>query len=562
MKKKITIFIILALLFNSCNETDWLKEKPLDFLTPQNVYVTKVQFQQALNFLHDNYRFLRWGADLDFIVTLSCTDYIHGGYDFPDQKYNNYRAWITPESNHIQFLWTTCYKGIGSANVILERLQLASEISEADKAVIQGEALFFRALYFNMLATMYGGVPITTEVISEPKRDFTRNSRIEVYEQCSKDLEEASLLLNDIENTRDGAISKQAAQHLLAEVYISLNKFQESINASTSVINHPGMKLMTHRFGSRKEEPGDVYWDLFRLNNQNRSTSGNTETIWALQYELFNSGSSYSANTQVLLLPGYFSLTVESKNSPDEMVPAFTGRTAEKGGGGIGNLQPNPWFFNSLWDDSSDIRKSDYNIIKDFRIDNPEAKGFGQWFVKDGWLKDSDTIRMWYPAIQKFSTTGNFPDDALAKNPDGTLQKTALGEHVLNETSLFGRTSLKDEYVFRLAETYLLRAEAYLRADQKEKAVADINILRARSLAAPISASKLDIDFILDERLRELYSEEVRLFTLCRMGKMVERTRKYNLTGYNIDDHQNLWPIPYGEIEKNTLAKMEQNPGY
>jgi hypothetical protein len=107
-----------------------------------------------------------------------------------------------------------------------------------------------------------------------------------------------------------------------------------------------------------------------------------------------------------------------------------------------------------------------------------------------------------------------------------------------------------------------LRAEAYLGANQKDRAAEDLNALRNRAQATPVSADQVDIDFILDERMRELYGEEVRVFTLYRLGKMVERTRKYNLTGYNIGDHQNLWPIPFGEIEKNILAPIEQNPGY
>ena len=43
---------------------------------------------------------------------------------------------------------------------------------------------------------------------------------------------------------------------------------------------------------------------------------------------------------------------------------------------------------------------------------------------------------------------------------------------------------------------------------------------------------------------------------------MVERSRKYNPFGMNVGDQQNLFPIPYSEIEKNIFGTMEQNPGY
>ena len=72
----------------------------------------------------------------------------------------------------------------------------------------------------------------------------------------------------------------------------------------------------------------------------------------------------------------------------------------------------------------------------------------------------------------------------------------------------------------------------------------------------------MNLDYILDERSRELAAEEIRNITLFRMGKFVERARKYNPAGQFVADHQNLWPIPFGEIEKNTGAVLTQNPGY
>ena len=93
-------------------------------------------------------------------------------------------------------------------------------------------------------------------------------------------------------------------------------------------------------------------------------------------------------------------------------------------------------------------------------------------------------------------------------------------------------------------------------------AAADINAVRARSNATPCTAADVDIDYILDEQLRELYFEDFRIPTLMRLGKMVERTQKYNYFGYNVKSYQDLFPIPYSEIERNTGATLEQNPGY
>ena len=117
--------------------------------------------------------------------------------------------------------------------------------------------------------------------------------------------------------------------------------------------------------------------------------------------------------------------------------------------------------------------------------------------------------------------------------------------------------------MFRLAETYLLRAEAHLGLRNAAAAAADINVVRARSSASPVDPRSVNIDYILDERIREFGVEEKRMFTLMRLGKWYDRIIKCNpfyapsaLTNYN------LWPIPQSEIERNRGAVLEQNPGY
>jgi hypothetical protein len=117
--------------------------------------------------------------------------------------------------------------------------------------------------------------------------------------------------------------------------------------------------------------------------------------------------------------------------------------------------------------------------------------------------------------------------------------------------------------MIRLAETYLLRAEAYLGNNDLENAAKDINIVRNRSNAPSITPDEVNIDYILDERLRELYFETLRIITLARLNKVVDRAKKLNpIVGSTIQSHQNLWAIPFSEINKNVEAVLEQNPGY
>lgn len=560
------LFVILATsLFISCNESSFLKETPLDFFSPENSLETKEQFQSSLNHLYSKVRDNHWNINEEARYTyFYATDLCFNAAEYyVPSKLNDYTNVMTPTFFIPALIWEQYYKVIFNANVIIDRLPQSKSITDDDKNLIKGEALFFRAYTYNLLANLFGGVPLNLNEITVPHRDFVRASREEVYSQVQADLNEAIKYLADIENVKDGKVSKQVAQHLLVEACISLKKYDEAINAASAVINHPTMQLMTERFGSEANQEGDVYADLFRPGNLNRQ-SGNKESLWVFQFDYLNPASSVNDKRARGVIPFYQNIQITAEDEAGEAIKttAFLGVTDMKGGRGIGWMQPTSYFFNELWgnDYDNDLRNSNFNIIKDFRIDNPASPAFGKWLVKDGYAEQIDPIRYWYPLITKFSSIGKVPEQLYAKDTNGEPVMTEFGEHLLLNSA---ECSYKDAYVYRLAETYLLRAEAYLGAGDKEKAASDINALRDRAKATRVNAGQVDLDLILDERLKELYFEEFRMVTLTRMGKLVDRNRRYNpKTGPTISDHHNLWPVPYAEIERNVYSELTQNPGY
>lgn len=567
MKKFINIIILCVLLTGvwSCNEEKWLEEKPFSTYSPENSYNTVPQFKLALNYLYDELRTSFWNINGDNEAMLHMADIAYGGTDYPDGKFNNLRTWIVPTASIASTYWERGYRCILNANTIINRLDGISA-SDADKAFLEGEALFFRAYWYNTLANAYGGVPIFTEEITSARSDFTRATRNEVYDQARVDLERAVTLLLDIDKVDDGRISKQAAQHLLTEVYISLGNYQSAIQAASAVIDHPQMALMTTRFGSRASETGDPYWDLFQVNNQNRKNSGNKETILAMQYEHRNSGSTRGYNFPRQGLPFYLDVRVPQVTT-GALIVAFPDLSVKLGGRGIGVIHPTDHFLYDIWgeDGPKDYRNSPYMIVRDFKIENTQAVGYGEWLIADGHLDSQYELRNFYPFVMKFSRTDNLPDDVYAKNSDGSFRLSGSGDKILLYTNMdnpSANSSMKDEYLFRLGGTYLLRAEAYIKNNQNDKAMADINALRNRANATPATLAEINLDYLMDEQMRERYFEDYRFMTLLRMGKLVERTRKYNPTGYNVDDCHNLFPIPYSEIERNKDVKMDQNPGY
>jgi hypothetical protein len=210
-------------------------------------------------------------------------------------------------------------------------------------------------------------------------------------------------------------------------------------------------------------------------------------------------------------------------------------------GRSVGWMRPTNYFFYDIWKDNweNDIRNSAHNIRRTFVYNNPASSYFGK--VVERRTQADDTMFYLYPTIRKIE--GNPPKS-------GDLSR--------------GRT-FTDLMVYRLAETYLLRAEAYLRKGEPALAAADINVVRARANAKPVEPAEVTIDYILDERARELTVEEPRRRTLCRMGNLVERVRQYNIrpdTRSSIQDKHLFFPIPQSAIDANYSAKLEQNPDY
>lgn len=548
----IALFTVLFV-FVSCNEDDFLSEEPLDFFSPGNSFVTSENFQSSLADLYAKYRFIYFNGAFENYNHLLGTDIMFNARATEDgNRFGNYVTALDVTSFIPEYHWDRWYKIIANANTIIDRLP-DSEIDLGQQPPIEAEARLFRALAYRHLVYLYGGVPLIVAEITSPQTDFVRASREEVLDQIVEDAVFATENLPGISEVVDGKLSNLVAWHLLAETYISQGNFDGAIAAASVVINDPATALMMGRFGSRATEPGDVYWDLFRRENQNRS-SGNSEAIWVSQMEVdlpggfITTANTATNNLERFLVPASWTLNDPDGNSG---MLGWVGDT-NIGGRGVSFMRPTAFFENELWqsDFDNDLRNSEANYVRDIFYDNPDSPFFGQ-SAKDnpGPLLQSQSWR-WYPWLTKATTPGNHPPE-LYEDSERLLLKSSAG------------TTYRDRYYLRLAETYLLRAEAYLGKGDAANAATDINAVRQRSNANPVSAGEVDIDYILDERARELSLEEMRRITLHRTGKLVERVRLYNdLNADDILDFHGLWPIPAREIEANINGNLEQNPGY
>lgn len=553
-KNLFQILLCLSLIWG-CDES-FLDEVPLDRFSPENLLVDEAGFEAAIVSLYESSR-----EELN--VGGSNFDYMNLGTDltqwgrYDSRGFKDYSL-LNPQHAAVAGYWQWAYtEMIRQSNLILDNLDdPRATLSNEARQLFSGEAKFFRGYTYNLLVNLYGGVPIVDSQIKEPKFDFRRATKEETLQFIRQDLEAAAAELPTMGNENNGRVYKAAAYHLLSEVYISLGMetgdasyYDKSIEAAGRVINGEvgDYEIMTERFGDLSR-PGDVFSDLFYTNQQNRS-AGNKEVIWSWQFESFtNGGASSSSGNRAARKWMPEQDKIDSPNGYPNLVTDSLLR-------GIGVLSLLNYYKYDIWEiDPNDMRNSPYNIRRTFYYNNPaDTEFFGQPILtgkddegklhialEDGTLTNVvlDTLRQYYPWIRKVDGHG-------------------FEDNVVN-----GSTA-NDFIVMRLAETYLLRAEAYFRKGDLENAAADLNVVRARANAVLIGPGDVSIDFILDERARELIIEEQRRRTLNRMGVLYERVLRYNPSSAStVQPHHEMWPIPQNVIDSNTGAVLEQNPGY
>ncbi|MNQ90302.1 SusD family protein [compost metagenome] len=378
-------------------------------------------------------------------------------------------------------------------------------------------------------------MPFVETILYDFQLDFTRTPTAEVIAHMVDDLKFAvANLPANPDQVKEGKVTKWAASHMLSEIYLLQGDYPAAEQAALAVINSGYYNLMKTRFGVNKDKDGDVFSDLFLENNQNR-TSGNRESIWVLQFQFNTIGGGTNSDdwTRRAWIPNYSSIT--------GFVLADT-----LGGRGIAQLVPMKWWVGTggtnLTDNitgifgNNDLRNSNYNIKRSWYYNNPaDAALVGK--------KANITQQTW------FGTKTLFP--AITKFFYGRTENLAL------------TGSYKDRMKFRLADTYLLLAEAYLGQTNPSKAADAVNEVRRRANAGDVSAADMNIDYLLDERIRELVGEESRKFTLVRTKKYVDRVKAHNpaLAG-KVNENHMLWPIPQVIRDANTGAPFPQNPGY
>lgn len=560
MKKKSIIWIITVMAFIGQSCEKFLEEELVSDVSAASYYTTPAGFEDAVDATYGWLKYSYGPPERGFTATVFGTDIFTNGADGSHKVWNWYDNNFNSGQPLLTELWRDWYKGINQANAVINR---SDEIEELDAELVEqrvAEVRFLRAFFYFNLVQHWGDVHLTLEETEGVEVEANRTPASQIYaEAIVPDLEFAISVLPD-EQGDYGRATKPAAEFMLAKVLLTraYKSYAEADDAAraeqlmTSVIDNYGFELL------------EVYEDLWDQDNQL-----NSEVIWAVQ------------NTEDLILNGtegnrghlYFLFEYDIR--PGMQRDTENGRPWKR-------FRPTP-FLLSLWDRDIDSRY-DYSFKHVWYANNEESiPVWSQADVDNGY---TTAANLGEPKFELGDTALYIPgpgmDELWTAEREGRAGYTVYtaneyDERIFPSLSKFldplrpdrqWERGSRDFVVARLADAYLIRAEARLLQGDTPGAAEDINVVRRRAAwpgeeeAMEIDASQVDIDFILDERARELAGEMQRWFDLVRTGKLVERVRLHNAEARdNIQEHHVLRPIPLPQIDR-TQGGYQQNPGY
>jgi len=539
MKKKLVYLSVATLIITlfACNKT-FLNETPSDVLAPESLYTTKAGFESGLYGIYNLIRQERAGLTSknpinypEFVPMVIGVDNAYG--NFPDNLekiYNGFGVQSNPADSNNSHLCANLYQIVNAANtIIFQANNNGIQWTTTDKNQILGEAMIARAWAYRHISFLWGAMPLVTSP-SAIRTDWVRTPVSQIRAQMEQDLLFAEANCSETAPV-EGRFTKAVATHYLAELYLTTGQYDKARDKALSLINGGHYRLVTQRYGVSASKPGTPFTDMFISGNSNYS-QGNTEAIWTIEnaYYTANIGGDYNIMRRCWV------------NRYDQIPGSPVVLSVANGGRGLGREAPTKYAL-SLYTQNDD--RGSASAWRWYWIINNKSNTIGK--------KVGDTL---FNDTTKLESLKNYywPSTTKWDWADSTLG------------ALSGESSQGNDQIYlRLGETYLFLAEAYFKLGDNANAASTINILRDRAHAPHVSAGDITQDFILDERSRELFSEEHRRYTLLRMGGLVwySRTQKYNaIAGPNIQLRDTLLPVPQTVINANLTLAMPQNPGF
>jgi hypothetical protein len=581
--KLIARFALITCLF-SCKKT--LEEFNPSQNTAETVYTSPEGFETLVNAAY-SYNRNWYGKEDGFGLSEMGTDlWTAGSESFaaasglagenrPLILYQN----LSPVNQNVTRLWKQLYAAINLCNTGI-KISTDGKFTPSPERV--AELRFLRAFYYWHVVETWGGVHFTTEPTTTAVLTANRTPVDKFYELIISDLQIAVAILDD--NVTDyGRVSQSAAKAFLARVYLTRgyadnSYFSLARDLAMDVINSSQFTLVPR------------YLDLWDMTKQK-----NAEVIWSVNYsddvnfsDVYNATTNpYGYGVDILSANGNPTNNRGNNNSHalfisgyDRAFPEFdnaqTLKRDVRNGWPFIRFKPTRHLLD-LFDETKDARYSgSFQTVWKVNYTNTTGRLVGKtpyvdtamvitknpapnpnyytYDVYNTYNPDGSSVgvntNQLFPTLLKFqdSTRSASPNDKLS----GNIQ------------------SARDVFVIRLAEMYLIVAEADFNIGNTSEAADYVNVIRTRAAlpgmqsAMQVTSTDITLDFILDERAREFAGEQIRWFDLKRTGRLLSRVQLNNPdVGAFIQPFHALRPIPQIQMDVVTnKGEFFQNPGY
>lgn len=588
------IFLLLTLSVASCK--DYLDEEIVSGISYQ-FYETEDGMNNALNATYESLRDFHAtenvGVDINMLGTHIWTDASSG------KAFNEYNAEFNASNGHFSTLWTSYYRGINTANVVIDKVPTVPASSfltnPANRSVWVGEARFMRAFYYFHLVQLFGRIPLLLTPNTEPKRDFVRAPVADVYQAIISDLRFASANLPAVARNY-GRATKGAANHLLAKVYLTRGSAVSDQRGQKSTDMDSAAYYAEAVINSGTYSLVSDYARLIDINNQR-----NSEVIFPIVFnpDVRYGGFDKTGNwTHVVWLWGY---------------DQIAGMKRDIANGRPGQRMVMTDYALNLFDVGKGFRKFDSRFYKNFKwvFYANNAATIPKWTAANapnaslvGKSKFAEGDTAIYLSMQN-----NVSDAEIAKRSytfiprNKFVQGTQKRFPVLLKSLDPLRTdiaiiSTRDWVYARLGETYLIAAEAHGRMGRYDKAVQYINKVRERAAykegevkpgqfltveggtaadltkttvnqmmipADSVNSAEKIVRFSMNERARELLGEGHEKYDLLRTELFFDWVKRYNTQAVGLKPFHKLMPIPQTvHIDRlgGEASKDNQNEGY
>lgn len=596
---QITLLLLVATAGSSCKKS--LEEHPYTAFTT-DYYKTADGLQSAVNAVYANMRYDFGPIGAMALGNVGTDEFTYGDQVAGSGQFLELGSYQIPSTNGaILTPWNRNFNGINLCNAIL-KFAPGVNMSDASRNVIMAEAHYLRAHLYLMLVENFGAVPVDLgsgdlQFTDVPYYGFNRlpfnDILVKDYKAMVDDLTFATQNLPVTRPAGAFKLSQAAALHLLAKVYLFRGYSAVKQSSDFNMAYATAMELINNK----SKYGADLLQDYGQVHKQGNDY--NKEILYSVERLPLNNSANEDLSpstdfaNKVNIANNMFNCLYQNVASVGGVTliddrPLQYGRPLRQ-------LAPTLYVNNVAFADKFNDSRYDNTFRVMWRVATIRTGADLQAFIAKlatVGFKLGDTAIYLPPTDARAAQLTAAGKKYLVEGPTKwwnnqtkpSFQFPNLKKYDDSVRANFQDVSGRPFIVSKLSETYLTAAEAAMQDGHPADAVTLINALRTRAayrpgltatdLAARVAAnqvtlSQINLDFILDERTRELCGECIRWPDLAMRNKLVDRIQRYNPDGAaKVAAFNNLRPIPQSQINSvvdpagDPNRNKYQNPGY